>query len=238
MCKKKLKINKTAKPPEIIAAKLLGDWFFKDKNLIVGDASTLNLPDIYTEDFSVGIEVVQLDRGADLDTKYIWQKMKETLEDYNEIKKFCDDKHSGKYNLVEKEGKVCYFYSSEVNHSKTWMKESYSVNIRKKLGKLNNGNYSGIKTEIDLCIIIVYKIIRKFDVELIAYFYKQIEESYEKSYDKIYIIESNKTFVIYQNRIKKIEPAYDDRSIIGFNVIGENYIEEMNVRCSTYFDNE
>lgn len=234
----KLKINKTAKPPEIIAAKLLGDRFFNDKNLIVGDDSNLKIPDIYTEDLSIGIEVVQLDRGADLDTKYIWEEIKKQGEGYNEIKKFCDDEYPCMYKLIEKEGKVFGFYSNKLTHSKTWMKESYSCNIKKKLDKLNNGNYSGIKTEIDLCIIIIYKIIRKFDIELIAYCYKQIEESYEKSYNKIYILESNKTFVIYPNRIKKIEPAYDDSSIIGFNVIGENYIEEMNVRYSTYIDNK
>lgn len=237
MYKKKLKINKTAKPPEIITAKLLGDCFFKDKALIVGDDFNLKTPDIFTEDLSVGIEVVQLDRGADLDTKYIWEEMKKKIEDYNDIKKFCDDKHSGKYNLVEKEGKIFGFYSNKLTHSKTWMKDSYSGNIKKKLKKLNNGNYSGIEKEINLCIIIVYKIIRKFDAELIAYCYKQIEESHEKSFNKIYIIESNKTFVIYPSRIKEIEPVYDDRSIIGFNVIGENYIEEMNVRYSAYFDN-
>lgn len=55
MYKKELKINKTAKPPEIITAKLLGDCFFKDKTLIVGDDFNLKTPDIFTEDLSVGI---------------------------------------------------------------------------------------------------------------------------------------------------------------------------------------
>lgn len=242
MCKKKLKINKTAKSPEIIVAKLLGDCFFNDKTLMVGDDYNLKVPDIYTEDLSIGIEVVQIDTDADLDSKYIWKEMEKNGEDYNATKKFCYDnyheKYPGKYNLTEKEGKVFCNYAGKFVHNKTRMQDLYCKNIKNKLEKLNKGHYSAIEKETDLCILIIYKTIRKFNADFIAYCYKHMEKKYKKSYNKIYIIESNKTYVIYPSRIKKIEPIFGDKCIIGFNVKGENYIEEMNVCCSNYFENE
>ena len=67
--------NQTAKQPEINAAKVLKFCVFKDTELVVGDQAQLKLPDIYSKELSIGIEVVQMERAEDLDTKYIWNEM-------------------------------------------------------------------------------------------------------------------------------------------------------------------
>ncbi len=43
------------------------------------------------------------------------------------------------------------------------MKPIYEREINKKLVKLNNGNYSGITNEIDLCISIIYRAKKLYD---------------------------------------------------------------------------
>lgn len=234
MCNTKLIINAEAKLPEINAAKLLKDCFFKKTTLIVGDKT--KLPDIYTEDLSVGIEVVQMDTKNDLTSKYLLVAIEKHDGNYNKIINGCKQNILNYYHLIKNDNMVVGFYGKRRPHSKVWMDETYCNNINNKLDKLNKGNYINIKKEIDLCILIVHRTKHKFDADLIAYHYNQIKKRYKKSYHKIYVIESEKTFIIYPSRIKTIEPDYRDGNIIGFNVIGDNYIEEMDIRYSNYID--
>lgn len=222
-----IKINSTAKQPEINAAQILEYCVFKDAALVVGDQSELKLPDIYTEDLLIGIEVVQMEKAEDLDTKYIWNEIKKNNGNFALTKKFCDENYPNKYHLEEYNGKVFCFMTKGGSHSIDWMKPIYDREINKKLKKLNNGNYSGIKREIDLCISIVYRAKRLYDAKLITYSYKQIAKNYKDSYDKLYIIESDKIFIVYPNRIQNINPIYYHNCICDFEIKGENFIEEI-----------
>lgn len=219
--------NQTAKQPEINAAKVLKFCVFKDTELVVGDQAQLKLPDIYSKELSIGIEVVQMERAEDLDTKYIWNEMEKNNGDFDLTKKFCDEKFPNKYHLEEYNGKVVCFIANGKPHRIDWMKPIYERETNKKLVKLNNGNYSGITNEIDLCISIIYRAKKLYDAKLIAYCYRQIAAKFQKAFNKLYIIESNKLFIIYLDKIKDIKPKIRQNIICDFEITGEDYIEEF-----------
>ncbi len=219
--------NQTAKQPEINAAKVLKFCVFKDTELVVGDQAQLKLPDIYSKELSIGIEVVQMERAEDLDTKYIWNEMEKNNGDFDLTKKFCDENFPNKYHLEEHNGKVVCFIVNGKSHRIDWMKPIYEREINKKLVKLNNGNYSGITNEIDLCISIIYRAKKLYDAKLIAYCYRQIAAKFQKAFNKLYIIESNKLFIIYPDKIKDIKPKIRQNIICDFEITGEDYIEEF-----------
>jgi hypothetical protein len=62
---------------------------------------------------------------------------------------------------------------------------------------------------------------------LIAYCYRQIAAKFQKSFNKLYIIESNKLFIIYLDKIKDIKPKIRQNIICDFEITGEDYIEEF-----------
>ncbi len=220
-------INPTAKQPEIYAAKVLKYCIFSDTVLVVGDQTKLKLPDIYSEDLSIGFEVVQMEKDEDLDTKYIWEKIERNNGNFALTKKFCDEKFPDKYILGEHDGKVRYLRTNGKSHSIDWMKPIYDREINKKLIKLNNDNYSGITNEINLCISIVHRAKTLYDAELIAYSYKQAVKNYEKTFKKLYIIESDKIFIIHTDKIENIKPIIWQNCICDFEITGKDYIEEI-----------
>lgn len=224
---KNLNIKQTAKPPEINAAKVLKHCILGETVLTVGDEAKLNLPDIYSEDLSIGFEVVQMERDEDLDTKYVWDEIAKNNYDFSITKIFCDEKYPNKYHLQEYNGKVFCFMTKGKSHRVDWMKPIYDKLINNKLEKLNNGNYSGITDKINLCISIVHRTKRLYDAELIIYSYTQLAKTFERKFKNLYIIESDKLFVVYPDNIEDIKPKIWQNCICDFEITGNNYIEEI-----------
>lgn len=213
------------------------------KDLIVGDDGNKCLPDIYNGPKTLGIEVVQLEKDCDLDMKYVWQSYNQNNGNYQKVKEFCDKEYPGVYEIVEHNGKVGCFYSSEEAHTVDWMKEIYSNNLRKKLEKLNNGNYSGINSEILLCVSIIQRNKGLYDIQLILYLYQILTKQFNNEFSKIVVITFEKLYLLEPKKVENITPITSNDIIYDFKIKGENYLsiieydfDEINTITRKYFD--
>ena len=158
--------NKSDKWAEVFCAYAINNYLFKDKDFFVGDCSEKHFPDIYDSSLSLGIEVVQLEKNSDLDSKYVWRAYKDYGGDYNKIVRYCNDKFKDVYDLTNYNGKLGAFSTNDGPHNIDWMKDIYLKNIRNKLSKLNKGNYSGVQKKF-LCTSIIQRAKDIYDVNLI-----------------------------------------------------------------------
>lgn len=218
-----MRILSSAKKPEIFCAYVLTKYVFYSNDYVVGDIAKEKLPDIFSIDKKHGIEVVQAEKECDFKIDRVWKLYKKFNGDFIKIKKFCDTNYPNEYILLELDGKVGSFSINEEAHSKDWMKDIYKEEIRKKLKKLNEGHYSGIIEEIDLCISIIQRSRDEYDAKLVLYQYFELFDKYNKGFNKIFIITSSNIFICELKNIKWISPIYYQNCIVDFNILGENY---------------
>ena len=84
-----IKENKPS-PSEIFCANALKETFLPDNIWTVGDdEGRHNLPDLYTEDKQIGIEIVQMEQDCDLDVKYVWDEMEKIIMIMKKQKNFA-----------------------------------------------------------------------------------------------------------------------------------------------------
>ncbi len=225
-------IDISAKSPEIVVAKLLKYYCFKDEVLYVGDKdSKRHLPDIYTEDLSFGLEVVQMERPEDFYAQGIPVKLEKYNEDLDRVKMSIDPKYSGKFQFMNDHGQNSFAINYGL-HSPDWMKEIYCKNLNSKLNKLNDSCYSEIHGEIHLCVSMVQRITRPYDALLLAYCYKNLAHNYEKHFDKLYIVGSGQIFIIRPDKIDNMTPIIYEKHIMDFEITGHDYIEIRNIDYS------
>ena len=221
-----LKILSSAKRPEIICALALSENIFSKNNFIVGDENE-KLPDIYNIKKTHGIEVVQIERACDFKINRLWKLYEKYEGDYYKIKQECDSKYPNEYVLTEDNGKLVAFSTNEGAHRIDWMANTYYEEIYKKLTKLNNGNYSNISEKMDLCVSIIYRRKDVYDINLILYEYLKCLKNFTLGFDEIYIITSQKIFIIKPNQIHSITPIYWQNSIVDFEIRGNDYLHEL-----------
>lgn len=217
--------NKTASWIEVFCAYSISNNIYPNEPLVVGDCSNEHLPDIYNIQKTLGIEIVQLEKDCDLDTKYVWNSYIEHDGNFEKIKEFCDSKYPNTYNLTEIDGKLGCFSTTEGAHSIDWMKEIYSKNLNNKLRKLNAGNYSGITKNIELCVSIIHRRKSLYDVLFILYLYLESAKQYENKFNKIIVITSTKLYVLEPHKVTNIHPIVYQGVICDFMVTGTDYLK-------------
>jgi len=108
-------MDMNVKPEEIFVSKILEDTLFKGYQFKVGDNIPIGLPDLYSNDLEIGIEVTKAELTEDHEY------------DSKSLKINRNDIHLGKFRNID-------------YHLMNFEKE-----IEKKLVKLNNGNYFGCR---------------------------------------------------------------------------------------------
>lgn len=222
-------ILNSAKRPEIICYFALNEYYFNDDTLVVGDEANkkLKLPDIHNTNNTYGIEVVQLEKDCDFKINRVWKLYEKYNGDYDKIKSDCDLLYPNEYILTEYNGLLGSFYTNGGAHSIDWMKDVYKEEIDKKLVKLNNGNYSSINGNISLCISILQRRKRLYDVNLILYQYFEVVKNHKKGFDKIFVLTSDKMYILKPENVKNIQPKIWQNCIVDFDIEGNEYFVEL-----------
>ena len=218
-------LNKTASWIEVFCAYSIKNNIFPNESFVVGDCGNEHLPDIYNVSKTLGIEVVQLEKDSDLDTKYVWESYKKYDGNFEKIKEFCDTGYPNTYELTEIDGKLGCFSTTDGAHSIDWMKEIYLKNLNNKLRKLNSKNYSGITESIVLCVSIIHRRKTLYDVLLILYLYIESAKQYENKFDKIIVLTSTNLYVLEPQNVASISSIIYQGVICDFAISGKNYLK-------------
>lgn len=188
---KKENINKSARNEEVLMAIFLQKYFFREDELRVGDDSHNNIPDIYNESKTVGIDVVRMELENDFKAEKIYGNFEKHSGNY---KAMLTDKKAGKI-IKENEGLfvnadgvvTAWTHKEEGGLPLDYLKEIYNKNLKNKIENLNNGNYSGIKGEVSLAIISDKRYKGDYDIEILLRQYGKIMSN-EKSFDNLFVL--------------------------------------------------
>lgn len=165
----KLILNKNAKEEEIKAYKILKDLFFSNKTTIVGDSPKNYLPDIYTKDHSIGVEVTSCE--------HISQFLKENNRE-----------------ITNKDAKIVInFYDNMSLKDKNLLFNSeFEKVLEKKIKKINN--YKNCKS-INLIIMSDNEQKPYLRRESLAEIYHNLVEKYKVKYDNLFFYYNNVLYV-------------------------------------------
>lgn len=172
-------IYKNAKKEEIKAYYVLKDIFFNDKDTVVGDDISKGLPDIFTEDYSIGVEVTSCE--------HISQFLKEnkktlTKEEITNLVNYYD-------NLSLKDKNL--FFNGEFENI-----------LEKKIRKI--GNYKSCKS-INLIIMSDNEDKHFIRRESLAKIYRNLVEKYKKKYDNIFLYYNDCLYVEINGQFMKLK---------------------------------
>lgn len=205
-------IDSTAKTNEIFVSIFIKEYLFPHKQIFVGDKGK-KIPDIQIPSLNKSFEVVQVELEKDLDSKYIWKKFYETNGNPQEMQKFASEKfpmHNYKFFVIN--NKVASWTTGELGHSADYSRAYYGREIKKKLEKLNKGNYCEFPGEISL-IISNYQ--RNRDYQDFCIFLEEYERyilNYKKHFKEVYLLTSNDIYIYdaeNNKQIKNIEIDFD-----------------------------
>lgn len=200
--KGRLIIDKSAKNTEIMLGYFLHKKVYQGLVLHVGDE--MGRPDISTEDLSLGIEVVQAEYAEDFASKIILKKYVKFKGNAKKIKNYVKAKMRAFETLLfVNRNKVEAWTIKLVGYSKYFSKYIFEKAIAKKLEKLNDGNYSAIKGEINLGIISVYQAKPDKVIKEIQEKYQSIKDSYVRTFKKIFVLFTDRLFEIDGDNITK-----------------------------------
>lgn len=170
-------IKDNAKLDEIKAYFVLKDVLFKDKLTLIGDDWRKMVPDIYTKDLSIGVEVVSCE--------HISSYLHETLILSNPKKvnrvslEFCNNLINEYENLSLKDKQLLF-------------NAEFEKQVSKKLRKIEN--YSGVE---DLNLFVMSDNENKNFIrrEILLDLYKNACKGRKKVFHKLYFYYNNKLFV-------------------------------------------
>lgn len=168
-----LRLLDTARKEEIFAYETLKDFLFNKKITYIGDDIENGLPDIFTDDFLIGVEVVTCERRV--------------IHKYTEKNRLPI-----KFSMKIKSDKIVNRGGQKIRQSE--QDEYYQnlrINIAKKLKLLKQGNYSGTKN-IFLCILSVYEKKPYIDLNVVAKIYFEETKKLNIKFDMLLFI-VNKT---------------------------------------------
>ena len=186
--------TKTVKYPEILVAVVLSKTFYQKENLCVGDKEKIT--DIYSKGKAIGIEVVQSEYISDFllsSMSNLYQK--ETVH--------------GKPLPKRKIKVLSWSFNSDFDND--IVMEQFRARIIDKLKKLNNGNYSKIKKEVNLAVLSYMRLKSREDAENFINAYRQECVKFEKVFDRIFLIFSTGIYYMAGNEmVDYIEFIGDD----------------------------
>ena len=175
---KYLRIIDTARREEIFAYEALKDLLFRDVVTYVGDDTKNGVADIFTDDMSIGVEVVTCERR--------------TIHKFTEKNKLPINfsmkvRDKVKSHRVRPE-------SSQVDEEAE-LYHNMKLSVFKKLRKLKQGNYSGTE-QIYLCICSVYEDKPYMDLSKVAGIYKEGVEKTGVQFDAVFLIVNKNLYMI------------------------------------------
>lgn len=213
----KITMRENVREEELFCALVLSNYLFETEDFTVGD--DLELPDITSGNCSVGIEVVQIEKEVDhLQDRILKEFVANNLECIKVYKNKKILPKLSSFSIKEKDGKLMSLSTKEESHSVDWMMPENEERLRKKLKKLNRGNYSRIKENIALCVLSRDRIRNEYDFCLLIYQYLKIAAEFEKKYDAVYFITSEGIFCWKKTDEKYIAPRFNNGRVCGFDV--------------------
>lgn len=201
-------INKTAHKEELYAYLMLSDNLFKNRKVYVGDAGDgySNLPDLYTEDFKIGVEVTMCERRCvfEMFSKMIGP-MKENDFNVNSLK-FAVDPVAKFKRAVFKEGHRYLRKKRENNQVyKKGVLSDLEYILTKKLTKLNKGYYNGVKNKY---LLVVSDFAKKSNYNAVDYknLYVKLAKKFDKKFEGVFFLLNEKMYYLNkENVIKRIK---------------------------------
>lgn len=177
--------QKSVKYPELLVAVVLSQTFYRDTSLYVGDKTKIT--DIYSKGKTIGIEVVQSEYMSDF-----------LLSSYSNL--FQREMEQKGEKLPKRKAKVLsWSYNSDLDDD--IVMEQFRTRIVDKLGKLNNGNYSKIKSEVNLAVLSYMRVKSMEDAQNFIDAYKQESGKFEKEFNKIFLIFSTGVYYLVGDEI-------------------------------------
>lgn len=177
--------QKSVKYPELLTAVVLSQTFYKDTSLYVGDKEKVT--DIYSRGKTIGIEVVQSEYTSDF-----------LLSSYSNLYQRTMEQKG--VEMPKRKAKVLsWSYNSDLDDD--IVMEQFRARIVDKLGKLNNGNYSKIKSEVNLAVLSYMRVKSKEDAQNFIDAYKEESIKFEKEFNKIFLIFSTGVYYLVDEEI-------------------------------------
>ncbi len=207
---------------EILVKNILNKYIY-DNKLIGGDNQILKLPDLYTKDKSIGIEVTM----CELDVDYCINELKNECEKYKNDYNKCiqiRNKYERKEMFSRLRSQLHYNVNNEESHifkmekidkglGKIYVNQDV-INIgfvpyifakmyENKLKKLNRGNYDGVKSKN----LVISSLLRErsSDLARICFYMFDLTNSMfvNRLFDKTYLIYRRGIYIFGQDRIEK-----------------------------------
>jgi|GEM_PF-3015743 len=177
--------QKSVKYPELLTAVVLSQTFYKDTSLYVGDKEKVT--DIYSRGKTIGIEVVQSEYTSDF-----------LLSSYSNLYQRTMEQKG--VEMPRRKAKVLsWSYNSDLDDD--IVMEQFRARIVDKLGKLNNGNYSKIKSEVNLAVLSYMRVKSKEDAQNFIDAYKEESIKFKKEFNKIFLIFSTGVYYLVDEEI-------------------------------------
>lgn len=177
--------QKSVKYPELLTAVVLSQTFYKDTSLYVGDKEKVT--DIYSKGKTIGIEVVQSEYTSDF-----------LLSSYSNLYQRTMEQKG--VEMPKRKAKVLS-WSYNTDFDDDIVMEQFRARIIDKLGKLNNGNYSKIKSEVNLAVLSYMRVKSKEDAQNFIDAYKEESIKFEKEFNKIFLIFSTGVYYLVDEEI-------------------------------------
>ncbi len=177
--------QKSVKYPELLTAVVLSQTFYKDTSLYVGDKEKVT--DIYSKGKTIGIEVVQSEYTSDF-----------LLSSYSNLYQRTMEQKG--IEMPKRKAKVLS-WSYNTDFDDDIVMEQFRARIIDKLGKLNNGNYSKIKSEVNLAVLSYMRVKSKEDAQNFIDAYKEESIKFEKEFNKIFLIFSTGVYYLVDEEI-------------------------------------
>lgn len=208
----KIRDNSTTRE-EVLAGLFIDKFIAPNQTLIVGEYVSKNLPDIIVADKSFGWEVMRCEHYIDFLHKNATERLKEIDFDYNTYLKEKKDKNSIFYKVPLRitidNGKITSTSIGGHFHSIDWMYGEYTVQLSKKLEKLNKGNYRNCEK----CALFVLSLSRALDKSSVDVFQKAlftVSQYYEKLFCNVYLLKTSGIYEVKQSEIINTTLFKDD----------------------------
>ena len=206
--------SKTVKYQELLVAVVLSKTFFKNINLYVGDK--VKTTDIYTRGRRLGIEVVQAEYLSDF-----------LMDNYSKLKnKDMSAKSFFQMTKLNKNSKVLS-WSYNTTADDKYVMEQFKESVANKLAKLQNGNYSNIKSQVDLAVLSYLRIKDNSDAENFLSVYNQESAKVDKGFDNVFLIFSSGIYLIKNGKIED-----------HIEFVGEDFLNYQRVAKSMILNNK
>lgn len=202
--------RKNACKEELYAYLMLRKHIFNNKHVIIGDEGQNGLPDIYSDDFKIGLEVTVAEEASSFEIicKFFGSVTQSNFDKNN--LKFISNKNYSHLKLANISKKQKLRMRKKVEDmSLDGILDSFAQILHKKLVKLNTKSvYSKVKSPN---LVVLSDFIPKDFVTIEDYkdVYDEISEMFDKKFDNTFIFLNNEIYTINSAGNIKILSDYE-----------------------------